>query len=122
MGFLAHSVYRSLTSAGSDEAIFVSKCASLNGQELTYVNISTLNGLMYIEEGSTVGLRPLSAEYIEMYKQSFIKEVNPVLPHPKIYNESFDISRGGLDNDWRCNIQLDKTAQRMQTRSYFAPD
>lgn len=120
LGVLFTSAYWSLSPDRG--ALFVKTCSDLNGQDLTLENIKKLNGNAFVGiNPSGVGVGTLKEEYIEQYL-TYLKtgQRSQTLRSLAIstYDNSFTISRGALEGDWRCSIKIDAST-KIKTSAYY---
>lgn len=135
LGIILHQLYLKTFPTSDIGANFVKTCSDLTGQNLTFENVRKLKGRVYVsinrkddkyyksnQQGSSIGLLPLEKKFIDQYKDSFYKLLDDSITHVNVHERSFDVSRGDLDGDWRCNISLDDKTQKIKANSYYQSD
>lgn len=133
---LYYVVYSELFPSTDMGANFVKTCAELNGHQLNFENLNKLNGKVYVSykrenELDSVGLEPLNQEHVNQYLHSFKEPIDKksigidtktVNYRLVIYDNSFDVSRGKLAGDWRCNVEINQKSQVITSTPYFQPE
>ena len=135
LGIILHQLYLKTLPTSDIGANFVKICTDLTGQDLSIENIKKLNGRAYVsisrkddkyyksnQQGNSIGLLPLEKKFIDQYKESFYKPLDDSFTHVNVFERSFDISRGDLNGDWRCNISLDDKTQKIKANPYYQFD
>lgn len=120
------------------DALFVKKCGDLNGKDLTFANLKTLEGHIGLTEDIYEGNRFISAsygysnpfeeEYFNQYlKGEYINDSSKRdIRNRKVIrvfdDNSFIISENGaLEGNWKCRIKPDTTNSKITTTSQFVP-